>query len=320
MFKNLTDIHISVDAPDMSVTFPGPVLVTPQLLGEVVPLLRRCQDANRVDFMIQHDGFCFRGRREDNGVDGVWFRLRKMAEEPPTLEGLPTKLPDAIYELIMAPELIAGGLILVMGATGVGKTTTSSGIIVSRLKKYGGFAYTIEDPPEMPLTGWHPKLGPEQVLRGLCAQNSLPLNASDPWGSALMGAQRSQPAGQRSMLLIGEVRDKACALALLRAASNGFLVVATVFGMDICNGLQGLINQAGSDESNYNDLASSLRLVVHQRLENRRLRVSSLMCASGTDPVANKIRSGQINQLKNEIEQQANQHFNKQKLSFSSGS
>lgn len=320
---DITDIHVLADSPDASLFFPGPRPAVGEderlVANQLAALCRTASPVGndaKLDFSISLDDMNFRGRREENSVQGVWYKLRRSAQTVPNLETLPTPVPDWLRDLLLAEELVRGGLIFVCGATGSGKTTLASAILVSRLEKFGGFASTIEDPPELPLNGWYPKNAPRAECTGYCTQNMLPrvTSHSDAWGEGIKGALRSQPAGARSMLFVGEIRDPKCAEAAIRAASTGFLVICTGFGSDIIGGLQTLSKQAasaGTDAELANDmLATCLKLVIHLQLINRNLVATALMNRNSTDGVAVKIRQGNYQHLQNDITQQANLFYN----------
>jgi len=337
-FDDISDIHLCVSDPSNSVVFADPAradlmrwpqLLPPMMLDQALSLLQLCQNQQesslREDFMIAYGDFRFRARLCQQGLDGWWFRLRKMQQETAFLNSLPTPLPEYLTTLMMSPELSTmGGLIFVLGAPGSGKTTTASGIVATRLSMLGGFGYTVEDPPEMPLNGWYRYENPDDptdVVQGYCSQNTVNNRSPDPWGEAIREALRSQPTGSSRILYIGEVRDKFCARALLKAASDGFLVIATGFGQDVINGLDGLLRlagQAGGDpEALNNDLANCLRLAVHQTINPQGyLDLEVLTSTLPTGRVANAIRSNGIGRLKSIILEQRNQGKNNYKLVF----
>lgn len=279
--------------------FPGPLRIAEVSIGNISELLTRCNACDKNDFMISYAGEFFRGRRETRSVDGTWYRLRRMPPEPPALKSLPSPLPPGVVSMLESPLLRKGGLVYICGAPGSGKTTTASGTVVTRLRKFGGFAYTIEDPPEMPLNGWHGN--------GYCCQTWVATEEEAGWQESFRGVLRSQPVGTPSILYVGEVRDAESASALMRAAANGFLVVATGFGTDIISGLEALVRLAGQKESVSNPLANLLRLVIHQRIMGSVLATSSLASLDGSSPVAAKIRSGILTHLATDIQFQANQ-------------
>jgi Tfp pilus assembly pilus retraction ATPase PilT len=302
--QDISDIHLCATESLLheSVIFPGPRKVDASELAYAEDLLGRCKvlSGKKLDFMVFLGGEFFRGRQDNCAVDGVWYRLRRMPPTPPTLDSLPSSITSAVKKMLMSPLLQSGGLIYIVGAPGQGKTTTASGLLISRLRSFGGFAYTMEDPPEMPLNGWH--------QAGYCSQTWVAGDANADWAEAFRGALRSQPAGTPTILYVGEVRDQDSALAILRAASSGFLVVATGFGTDIVSSIDELVRRAGGgDESVLMSLASVVRLVLHQRLVDDRLIVQFLASANSRTTVAAKIRSGSLNQLISEIQFQSNQ-------------
>jgi twitching motility protein PilT len=292
----LTDLHIKFDEPHKSLAYPGPRLVGAAERDTVQGLMAKLTAIDRDDFMIDLEGVFWRGRRDARAVDGKWYRLRRMAGAPPLLDALPLPMNKALVECLLSPVLAKGGLVYVCGAPGSGKTTTASAILVSRLGKFGGIGYTVEDPPELPLNGWHGS--------GYCSQTWVAGDAAADWGESMRGVLRSQPVGTPVMLYVGEVRDEQTARAMLRAAANGFLVVATGFGSDIASGVDAFFQLAGKEHAA--SLAAALRAVVYQRLIAQMFYASILASASAASRVANLIRAGQIAQLQTEINYQSN--------------
>lgn len=299
VFGTISDIHLCEARLGESLVFPGPRRVPPHIMPEVESLLSRCRACGKGDFMVSMNGEFFRVRHETHTVDGTWYRLRRMPPDPPELDKLPSKLPPPLVRLLMSPRLGQGGLVYVVGAPGQGKTTTASATLVSRLKEFGGFAVTVEDPPEMPLNGWH--------NNGYCSQTWVAGEAAADWAESFRGVLRSQPVGTSSILYVGEVRDADSAHALLRAASNGFLVIATGFGTDITSGLEALIHLAGAQASWLSSLSGLLRLVVHQRIVNEKMVATSLASLNAKTSVAAKLRAGTLSHLLSDIQFQSNQ-------------
>ena len=128
-----------------------------------------------------YDGIFYRVERSVS-IYGVQYCARKMPKQVPPFNslGYPTELSQYLLSLSNA-----SGLILCAGPTGAGKTTTISSLLKEFLTLEGGFAYTIEDPTEMPLDGvYHSVAGG----LGLCKQ-TLPPNGL--WGDGLKSALRS---------------------------------------------------------------------------------------------------------------------------------
>lgn len=290
-----SDGHLSLDL-DASLIFPGAVNAGEEHVQLLQSLLPLCAATDRPDFMIKHQGQFYRGRRDAQAVDGLWFRLRKMRQTPPTLQALPSPIHESICSALLAADLCRGGLIYVTGGPGCGKTTTASAILVSRLQVFGGVAFTVEDPPELPLNGRHG--------RGYCTQTMVAGDRASDWTESLRGILRSQPVGTHLMLFVGEVRDAETAQAMLRAASNGFLVICTSFGTDLISAIDSFYQLLGQEYAQ--TLASTLRCILHQRLFEKRLVVEMLTSDGASSRVATIVRSGKITQLKDEIMYQRN--------------
>lgn len=299
---NFTDIHIHTLAPEKSLLFPGPRCVGQEDMPMVQALLEQSKKTAKSDFMISlPDHLFFRGRRVIE-VSGEWLKFRRMESIPPTLETLPSPMPAIMKKILLSDKLLNGGLVYIVGAPGSGKTTTCAASVVSRLLMYGGYGSTVEDPPEMPLNGWH-----EQ---GYCAQTWVSGDTCADWQEALRGVLRSQPARTPCMLYVGEVRDAESAAALIRAASSGFLVFATGFGNDIPGAIDNLVRLISGDsdtQSTLNSLAGVLRICMHQRINDHKLSARMLVSAHAHTPIANKIRSGMLIHLEGDIQFQSNQ-------------
>jgi hypothetical protein len=289
----ITDIHLKLEDPAGSLIYPGPRRALGTELALATSLCVTVAEVKRKDFLIDHEGVFWRGRRDSQAVDGQWVRLRRMQGAPPQLSALPSPMPSGIVKALMSPQLSRGGLIYVCGGTGAGKTTTASGIVVSRLMQFGGLAYTVEEPPELPLNGWHGN--------GYCTQTWVAGDESADWTESMRGVLRSQPAKTPVMLYIGEVRDAETGKALVRAANNGFLVVATGFGSDIRSGLESFCTLVGADQ--LSSVAGCLKAVVYQQLEPR-FFAQLVVSTSHASPLALQVKRGAFAEIENEIAQQ----------------
>jgi twitching motility protein PilT len=303
----LSDIHVFPAEPLKSLAFeeapagrpqdkPGPRVINEgdelELAKEIAEKVR---DNERDDFMVEARGSFWRGRRSP-AVDGVWLRMRRMAEKAPTLDTLPLPLPSGVKKGLLHPALKSGGFVHVCGSAGSGKTTSAAATLVSRLMQSGGMATTIEDPPELPLNGFHGK--------GYCAQTWVKGDGTADWIESMRAALRGQPAGLHSMLFVGEVRDSETAQAMVRAASNGFLVISTGFGNDVVTGIDTFFQLLGARYAG--TLAGVLRGVLYQQLRDGRFTAEMLVSEDGGSPVASLIRRGALAQLENELQYQRN--------------
>ena len=310
--RDYTDIHIHTRGPvthdgerlramvdvDGSLLYPGARSASSEHAPLLYDLVAAARAHKKADFMVEVRKIFFRVRRDDYAVDGTWYRYRRMADTAPELDTLRLKLPQPMRQALLDPSLLQGGLVLVVGGPGCGKTTTASATVVSRLKAHAGVAFTVEDPAEMPLNGRHGQ--------GYCTQSEVAGDTGREWVESMRGILRSQPVGTPLMLYVGEIRDADAARVMLRAASNGFLVICTAFGADIITGLDSLFQLVG--ERYAVTLAQVLRVVLHQNLRDDRLTAEILCSAGSSSRVAATLRGGpaQLPQLRNEIQVQRN--------------
>lgn len=240
------------------------------------------------------------------GAENDMFALRYIPREIIPAENL--KLPLLVNSVLKSKALSRGGLIIVSGETGQGKTTTCSSMIQYRLKEFGNFALTIEDPPEYFMDG---KYGDKN---GRCIQTEV---FSGGFAAALKGAMRSYPAQSGSILYVGETRDSETASEIIKAVTNGHIVFTTIHGMDILSTITRFVamcsGQNLSEDEVRQTIAMSLRLVVHQRLERFtpkdgaqtvHVHCESLFSDGPTSSVANKIISSNIRGLAGDIREQ----------------
>ncbi len=219
---------------------------------------------------IEMNGRKYRAQRMQTAM-GETIALRSIPDVVPAIEQL--QIPVGIRALWLDPELLSGGLALVVGTNGQGKTTTASAAIVSRLKQFSGFGIGVEDPPELPLDGFH---GKGRFFQVPAFSDNPAEGPGSGYAQALLAAQRfvpSLPAGG-SIVFFGEIRDSRTALEALLMASNGHLVIATMHGQSVGAALRKLTTWAmATAEQTPQDvvwrlLAESLRLVQHQQLQH----------------------------------------------------
>lgn len=307
--NKVTDVHLRGTVADVreSIAYPGPRRITEDEASICVQLIERCIALQQRDFMFKHEGVHFRGHTDDLSVDGRWYRLKLLRSSPPSLDELPTPLPASVVKTLMSERFKRGGLVLVSGPPGAGKTHTGSAVVVSRLKHFGGVAYTLEDPPEMPLSGWH---GEE----GVCHQGQVPDDDKEGgWADAFRGILRSQPAGSTPILFVGELRDGGAVRASIRAAQNGFLVIATSFGTELTEGITSTAMLAADGQESqlsgvYEALGTVLKVVVHQQLRKGKISATILAIPEDSSQSA-MIRKGHVHSLRGQVDYQQNIMF-----------
>ena len=288
-----SDIYITPDklmfVPDTRSEF-GLVQLEPEDFDEFYALLENTYKG-RSSYSVIYEGFFFRVERTVS-MYGVMFCMRKMPKKVPDLINLGYPLPLVKYLTSLGN---ASGLILLGGATGSGKTTTVSSSLREYLIRSGGFAYTIEDPFEMPLDGeYHAANG----SIGLCKQTQP---VDDDWGASLRSALRSRPR----YILVGEIRTPEAASECLRASTSGHLVLSTIHANNVADAIDALVKHASggemSEELAFDLLSRGLLGVIHQQLVGigqKRPVVQYLFANPNTtqgDQTRNIIKTGKIN-------------------------
>lgn len=222
---------------------------------------------------------------------GEQYCARKMPTTIPDLEKL--GFPDGVYRQLFSIRN-KSGLILLAGATGTGKSTTISALIKKYLQTEGGYAFTIEDPIEMPLDGVYNTTNGDL---GLCKQTTPP---DGKWEEGIKSALRSKPR----YIYLGEIRSSEAAVELLRAATSGHLVFSTIHANNVNDAINAMVKYAASggisEEMAYELMANGLLACIHQNLVGspRRLKVEALFAnpnvTSGCQ-VRSMLRSGKLN-------------------------
>lgn len=288
-FHDITDVHMSVESSGATIVFPGQKPAdegfTPTL-AELTNLIKQSPGIKKLELK---DGSRWRVQKMREGR----YALRRLRDKCPELDVL--GLPTWIKSMLLNPRMRdQGGLIVICGLTGAGKTTTWSAAIAARLRHQGGYCLTIEDPPEDLLEGEHG--------RGYCEQ--IDADGIGGYSAAIHAALRCFPAKDQSMLGYGEVRDAGTAAELLRLAVDGHLVLVTMHAKSIPAGLQrlaALARAAGEDEAN-DLLSTSFQLAVHQRFDQGGVLVASALPRE--NKVAAHIKNGDFSALKEDVEKQ----------------
>lgn len=204
----------------------------------------------------------------------------------PALDSL--GLPAQLGEQIMAKH----GLILVVGATGSGKSTTMAAMIDHRAANKSGHILTIEDPIEFLFK--HKKSIINQREVGLDTQS---------WGAALKSAMRQAP----DCILIGEIRDKDTMGMAIAYAQTGHLCLATLHANNSYHALNRIINffPLENRTSLYLDLSVTLRAIISQRLVRKPdgMRIPTVEVLLNTRHIAELIETGEIPGIKEAMEQ-----------------
>jgi twitching motility protein PilT len=288
-----SDIYITPEKvayiPD-DLTENGLQMFIPSDFEDFYQLVESSYDGNS-SYSISYEGVLFRVERTMT-ITGIQYCIRKMPQEVPDFANLGYRKEIINY---MSSLSRSSGLILWSGSTGSGKTTAISSLLKEFLMKEGGFAYTIEDPSEMPLDGEYTALNGSF---GLCKQTQ-PINNN--WGDCLKSALRSKPR----YILVGEIRSPDAASECLRAATSGHLVLSTIHANNITDAINSIVKYASSSDMSedlaYDLLSRGMLTVLHQSLKGVGQKMPSLRFVFANPDttkgcqVRSIIKSGKIN-------------------------
>lgn len=253
--------------------------------------VERTYDGHNPSYSVLYNKIFYRVERTMT-IYGLQYCARKMPPEVPNFSnlGFPPELRKYLLSLSNA-----AGLILWSGPTGAGKTTAISSLMKEYLVTEGGFAYTIEDPSEMPLDGVYNAVNGSLAL---CKQTQ-PINGD--WGSSLKSALRSKPR----FIMVGEIRTPDTASEVLRACTSGHLVLSSIHANNVTDAINSVIKYARStgmtEELAYDLFSRGMLAVMHQTLtgiKNKMPQVSYVFANPDTtqgDQVRAIVKTGKLN-------------------------
>jgi twitching motility protein PilU len=294
--KNASDLFLTVNSP-IHIKINGYLLPINQqkmddptikaLLSEVVGAsqveeLERNNELNMGIPVADIGSFRLSAFRQRGSISAVF---RYIPGEIPKLADL--RVPEVLADIIMEKR----GLVLVVGATGSGKSTTIAAMLDHRNALKSGHILTLEDPIEFLFTN----------KKSIVNQREIGTDA-DNLKLALKNALRQAP----DCILIGEIRDKETMSNAIAYAQSGHLVVATLHANNSYQALTRIINfyPLENRPSLLSDLSTTIKAVVSQRLvmskdQGRRAAVEVLL---NTRHIAELIEQGEVSQIKEAIE------------------
>ena len=293
--KKASDLFFTSNAP-IKIKIEGQILpvnkqvLTPETVRQTAFALMSSEQREHfmkeweLDFAVSEPGL---GRFRVNVFMQRGFPamvMRYITADMPRLDSL--GLPEVVAEL----TLMKRGLLLMVGATGSGKSTTLAAMINYRNENVSDHIVTIEDPIEF----LHAN------KRSIVNQREVGLDTKS-YSRALRGVVRAAP----DVILIGEIRDKEGMEAAINLAGTGHLVLATLHANNCAESLDRIINMFPRDQHNqiFLDLSQYLRAIMAQRLvmgrDNRRVAAVEIM--RNTPHIATLIKKGDVVSIKEAI-------------------
>ncbi|WP_372738239.1 PilT/PilU family type 4a pilus ATPase [Neptunomonas sp.] len=290
--KDGSDLYLSTGAPPCA-KFQGalkPLSKTPYQPGDIEKIALQVMDAEQRE-KFQHElemnlaisvektgRFRLNIFKQRNDVAIV---ARNIKTDIPRMDDL--GLPEILKEVVMAKR----GLVLFVGGTGSGKSTSLAALIDHRNSNSGGHIITIEDPIEF--VHHHKKSIVNQREVGVDTRS---------FHNALVNTLRQAP----DVILIGEVRDKETMEHCLAFAETGHLAISTLHANNANQALDRIINFFPDEKRNQllMDLSLNVRAIVSQRLVHTidGKRAAAIEILLGTSTIKELILKGDIDGIK----------------------
>jgi twitching motility protein PilU len=220
----------------------------------------------------------------------VGMVLRVILQDIPTLEGL--NMPAVLKEI----SLTKRGMVLLVGATGSGKSTTLAAMIDYRNQNTYGHIVTVEDPIEYV----------HAHKNCVITQREVGVD-TDSWEAALRNTLRQAP----DVIQIGEIRERETMELAIAMAETGHLVLATLHANNSNQALDRLINFVPEEKRQQLliDLSMNLKAVISQRLvplERSKGRAAAVEILIQTPLIADLVMKGEIAEIR-EIMKRSNE-------------
>ena len=297
--RNGSDLYLSTGAPP-SAKFDGVLKALaeqPFKPGEIAAIAASIMDAEqRLEFDRELEmnlalSLAGVGRfrlnifKQRNDVSIV---ARNIKLDIPRFEDL--KLPPVLLETVMLKQ----GLILFVGSTGSGKSTSLAALIDYRNRHSSGHIITIEDPVEFI----------HRHKKSIINQREVGVDTRS-FHTALKNTLRQAP----DVVLIGEIRDRETMEHALAFADTGHLVISTLHAHNAHQALDRIINFFPQERRMQllHDLGNNLKAFVSQRLVRTRdgQRRAAVEVMLGTPTVGDLIRRNEFDELKGIMEKSA---------------
>ncbi|ADC63239.1 PilT/PilU family type 4a pilus ATPase [Allochromatium vinosum] len=206
--------------------------------------------------------------------------LRYIRANVPTLDEL--NVPSVLSQLIMHKR----GIILMVGATGSGKSTTLAAMIDHRNRNSTGHIVTIEDPIEF--THKHQQC--------IISQREIGIDTKS-YANALKSVLREAP----DVVLIGEIRNRETMEAAIELAGTGHLAISTLHANNAYQAMERIVNMFPQEmhKTLFMDLSAYMRAILSQRLVRTKdgARCAAIEILVNTPHIADLIRDGRVDAI-----------------------
>ena len=212
----------------------------------------------------------------------VGMVMRTIPQVLPTIDGL--GLPAVMKEISMAKR----GLVIMVGATGSGKSTSLAAMVDHRNQNSFGHIITIEDPVEYV----------HAHKNCIVTQREVGID-TDGWEAALKNTLRQAP----DVILMGEIRDRATMDHAVAFAETGHLCITTLHANNANQALDRIVNLFPEERRQQllMDLSLNLRAIVSQRLlprEEGKGRIAAVEVMLNSPLIADLIFKGEVAEMK----------------------
>jgi len=294
--KKASDIFVSVGAP-INIKINGvamPVNQTIMNADAVRQLLYEILTEKQIrvyeEEMELNTGYTYEGvgnyrisAFQQKGTPAVVVRFI-----PGTIPAIDTlHLPDSLKDIIMQKR----GLVLMVGATGSGKSTSLAAMLDFRNGQKSGHILTLEDPVEFVFKN----------KKSIVNQREIGTDTK-AFQVALRNALRQAP----DCILIGEIRDRETMTSALQYAQSGHLCLATLHANNSYHALNRIISfyPLENRPTLLLDLSASLQAIISQRLVRTKVgtRRPAIEVMLNTRHVAELIEKGEVNEIKDAME------------------
>ena len=284
-----TPIHIKIEGQSYPINqqVMEPAMIKKMLFEMMTPeQVDRFEREREIDLSFGRQGLGnFR-------INAFWQRssvaivVRYIRGDIPTIDNL--GLPSILNEMVMEKR----GLILVVGASGSGKSTSLAAMLDHRIRNATGHVLTVEDPIEFLF----------RHNKSIVNQREIGIDTHS-WHNALRNAMRQAP----DCILIGEIRDRETMQAAIAYSQSGHLCLSTLHANNTYHALNRIVNffPLENRELLFLDLSVALRAIVSQRLvtQPNGQRIPAAEILLNTRHIADLIQSGSLTSIKESMEQ-----------------